>query len=187
MATKEWELKISIHPDQPTRTNSITIICDKIVLSPGLTSVPNTLKLSTASDHPPALARHVIHAKEVGQWCRDNLGYQPIPGKDVSSQETGSHNSDAQPTRVPHRVAIYGGAKSSFDLVHMFATLHLNDPSFHLKGLNDTDSIKPVQVHWIIREGGSGPAWMSPPRSNMPNGESIASDKVASTRFVGVP
>ncbi|KAJ5775779.1 uncharacterized protein N7511_000790 [Penicillium nucicola] len=186
LPTKEWELGIVIHPEQPSQTRSITIICDKLILSPGLTSVPNILNFSPASGQPSASADHVIHAKEVGQWCRDNLGYQPIPEQDAQSGEAGSSNDSARPSRVPRRVAIYGGAKSSFDLVHMFATLHSKDPSFHLRGLDETDAIEPVQVHWIIRDGGSGPAWMSPPRSNMPNGQSIASDKVASTRFVGV-
>lgn len=179
LPTKEWELGIVIHPDQPSQTRTITILCDKLILSPGLTSVPNILNFPPASGQPSAPAGHVIHAKEVGPWCRYNLGYQPIPGQD-------DHSRPTKPSRVPRRVAIYGGAKSSFDLVHMFATLHLKDPSFHLRGLDATESIEPVQVHWIIRDGGSGPAWMSPPRSNMPNGQSIASDKVASTRFVGV-
>ncbi|GAD93458.1 hypothetical protein ACLA_062960 [Paecilomyces variotii No. 5] len=186
LPTKEWKLEIVVHPDQPSQTRSIIILCDKLILSPGLTSVPNILNFSPASGHPPASAEYVIHAKEVGQWCRDNLGYEPIPRQNAHSDEKSPLNSITKPSRVPRRVAIYGGAKSSFDLVHLFATLHLKDPSFHLKGLNATDHLEPVQVHWIIRDGGSGPAWMSPPRSNMPNGQSIASDKVASTRFVGV-
>ncbi|KAJ5146144.1 uncharacterized protein N7515_000708 [Penicillium bovifimosum] len=186
LPTKEWELGIDIHPEQPSQTRSITILCDKLILSPGLTSVPNILNFAPATGQPPASAEHVIHAKEVGQWCRDNLGYQPIPGQDAHSDEASSQKTLTEPSRVPRRVAIYGGAKSSFDLVHMFATLHQKDPSFHLRGLDATGPIDPVEVHWIIRDGGSGPAWMSPPRSNMPNGQSIASDKVASTRFVGV-
>ncbi|KAJ5570848.1 hypothetical protein N7535_004508 [Penicillium sp. DV-2018c] len=186
LPSKEWELGIDIHPGQPSQARSITILCDKLILSPGLTSVPNVLNFAPATGQPPAPAEHVIHAKEVGPWCRDNLGYEPVPGQNAHSDEENLHNGVKEPARVPRRVAIYGGAKSSFDLVHMFATLHQKDPSFHLRGLDATDSIEPVQVHWIIRDGGSGPAWMSPPRSNMPNGQSIASDKVASTRFVGV-
>ncbi|CAI7654734.1 unnamed protein product [Penicillium pancosmium] len=188
LGTKEWELEIVIHMDQPSRARSTTILCDKLVLSPGLTSVPKILNFSPANGQPPAPPGHVIHAKEVGKWCRNNLGYQPLPDQHLRSEEanSSSHEDITKPRQIPRRVAIYGGSKSSFDFVHMFATLHLEDRNFHLRGLGASDAIEPVQVHWIIRDGGSGPAWMAPPRSYMPNGQSIASDKVASTRFVGV-
>jgi len=77
-------------------------------------------------------------------------------------------------------VLIYGGAKSSFDLVHFFATLHRKDPSLHLT----LAPKEPVQVHWVIRKVGNGPAWMVPPTSALPNGEVVASDQAASNRFL---
>lgn len=77
-------------------------------------------------------------------------------------------------------VAIYGGAKSAFDLVHFFATLHRKDAALHLT----TAPEHPVEVHWIIREKGTGPAWMAAPSSALPNGDVLASDKAASTRLL---
>lgn len=42
----------------------------------------------------------------------------------------------------------------------------------------------PIQVHWVIREEGTGPSWMAPPMSTLPNGEVVPSDKAASTRLI---
>lgn len=116
----------------------------------------------------------IIHAKDIGDWARAHLGYRPLPDNETKK--------DLQvPASVDLRsVAIYGGAKSSFDLVHFFATLHRKDPALHL----ETAPQAPVQVHWIIREKGTGPAWMAPPTSALPNGDVVASDKAASSRFL---
>ena len=119
----------------------------------------------------------VIHAKDVGEWARQHLGYQPLKAPEISDVDV-SENEPIYPQL--RSVAIYGGAKSSFDLVHFFATLHRNDPKLHLKSEQES----PIEVHWIIRDRGVGPAWMVPPMSTLPNGDTVASDKAASTRLL---
>lgn len=113
-----------------------------------------------------------MHAKEVGTWSRQNLGYQPLNGNKPNAK-----HEDA-PRRLKS-VAIYGGAKSGFDLAHFFATLHRNDPALHLTYTHK----EPVEVHWIIRDTGGGPSWMVPPESPLPTGEVVASDKASSMRI----
>ncbi|KAJ5503732.1 hypothetical protein N7463_006606 [Penicillium fimorum] len=175
LETKEWKLKISVSTST-SPIQCITIICDKLVLATGLTSVPNmpeTKGSSTASDNPAP----VIHAKDVGEWARKHLGYRPLKAPESEVVRIPAKESPYPQLRS---VAVYGGAKSSFDLVHFFATLHRNDPKLHLKSTQES----PIQVHWIIRNRGVGPAWMVPPMSILPNGETVASDKAASTRLI---
>ncbi|CAI7592139.1 unnamed protein product [Penicillium palitans] len=173
LETKEWKLNITVS-SAPGR--QITIICDKLVLATGLTSVPNM-----PDPTGPSMASHnrvpVIHAKDVGDWAREHLGYQPLRAPEP---ETGSIPVQSSPYPQLRSVAIYGGAKSSFDLVHFFATLHRNDSRLHLKSTQKDL----VQVHWIIRDRGVGPAWMVPPMSTLPNGDTVASDKAASSRLL---
>ncbi|KAJ5747060.1 uncharacterized protein N7511_008756 [Penicillium nucicola] len=173
LENKQWKLNITKFT--PTSTQRMTIFCDKLILATGLTSVPNLpdTKTSSKTDNPVP----VIHAKDVGSWAREHLGYQPleVPLQSVSSHP---HNESGYPDLKS--VAIYGGAKSSFDLVHFFATLHRNDPKLRL-ALNQKS---PIQVHWIIRDRGAGPSWMVPPTSTLPNGDTVASDKAASTRLL---
>lgn len=119
----------------------------------------------------------VIHARDIGQWAREHVGYQPLSEPEP---ETVSLPANESPYPQLKSIAIYGGAKSSFDLVHFFATLHRNDSKLHLKSTQE----RPVQVHWIIRDRGVGPAWMVPPMSTLPNGDTVASDKAASTRLL---
>ncbi|EKV20130.1 flavin-binding monooxygenase-like protein [Penicillium digitatum] len=171
--TKEWKLNISVSTS-PGR--HITIICDKLVLATGLTSVPNlpnTKGSSMASDNPAP----VIHAKDIGDWARKYLGYQPLK---ATKPETVSIPVIESCFPQLRSVAIYGGAKSAFDLVHFFATLHRNQPKLHLKSTQKDL----VQVHWIIRDRGVGPAWMVPPMSTLLKGETVASDKAASSRLL---
>ncbi|KAJ5254718.1 hypothetical protein N7505_009869 [Penicillium chrysogenum] len=173
LETKEWKLNIRVSTSPGRR---ITIICDKLVLATGLTSVPNmpdTKGPSVGSNNPAP----VIHAKDVGEWAREHLGYQPLKAPD---SEVVSIPPKDSPDPQLRSVAIYGGAKSSFDLVHFFATLHRNDSKLHLKSTQES----PVQVHWIIRDRGAGPAWMVPPMSTLPNGNTVASDKAASSRLL---
>jgi hypothetical protein len=170
---KQWKLNITKFT--PTSTQRITIFCDKLILATGLTSVPNIpdMKCSSNTESPAP----VIHAKDIGCWAREHLGYQPlkVPKRSGFSQ---SRKSAAYPQLKA--VAIYGGAKSSFDLVHFFATLHRNDPRLRLASTQKY----PIKVHWIIRDRGAGPSWMVPPTSTLPNGETVASDKAASTRLL---
>ncbi|CAG7931967.1 unnamed protein product [Penicillium olsonii] len=174
LESKEWKLSISL-PTTPTQ--HITVICDKLILATGLTSVPNFPEMSESqSPRPTEHAAPVIHAKDVGGWAREHLGYQPLEPPLPSDISTGEEGTYPQ----LRSVAIYGGAKSSFDLVHLFATLHRNDPKLHLK----SKQIDPVQVNWIIRDRGSGVAWMVPPTSTLPNGETVPSDKAASSRLL---
>ncbi|KAJ5683562.1 hypothetical protein N7462_006727 [Penicillium macrosclerotiorum] len=173
--SKEWELNVSIGTGSPHETQ---LICDKLILATGLTSVPSIPSpgIPEATRKSP---RRVIHAKDIGHWAREILGYEPIPLiGDSQAQETVSQISRSD--LKMRSVVIYGGAKSSFDLVHFFAKLHQVDPALHLK----TVSKDPVQVHWIIRDNGNGPAWMASPTSKLPNGKEVASDKAASTRFL---
>lgn len=133
---------------------------------PDISSSPNT-----------NTSRSVIHAKDVGDWARDNLGYEPLPSSGTPLQTSPPNEQQSHPLKT---VVIYGGAKSSFDLVHFFATIHQRAPALHLK-LAPKD---PVTVHWIIRKDGAGPAWMTPPTSSLMNGETVASDKAASSRLL---
>ncbi|KAJ5605433.1 hypothetical protein N7510_008214 [Penicillium lagena] len=170
LESKEWTLEISITTSSP---RLITVICDKLLLATGLTSIPNLPATQMHGEFVETTAP-AIHAKQVGDWAREKLGYQPLPDTAGKPERT-----DSQAPRL-RAVAIYGGAKSSFDLVHFFATLHHNSPDLHLK----CTPKNPVQVHWIIRDGATGPAWMAPPTSTLPNGDTVASDKAASTRLL---
>lgn len=166
-----------------TAPRSITIICDKLVLATGLTTEPNVPDIPYIQEGlEKQVALPVIHAKNVGEYCRNHLGYTPI--QDVSHRSTRKKSiaKDTTSQTPVQSVAIQGGAKSAFDFVHLFASLHRNSPSLHL----DVEHAHPVQVHWIIDEDGSGPAWMAPPRSKLPTGQVVASDKAASTRLVGM-
>ena len=82
--------------------------------------MPDTKGPSVGSNNPAP----VIHAKDVGEWAREHLGYQPLKAPD---SEVVSIPPKDSPDPQLRSVAIYGGAKSSFDLVHFFATLHRND------------------------------------------------------------
>ncbi|KAJ5971490.1 uncharacterized protein N7479_001408 [Penicillium vulpinum] len=173
LETKEWKLNISVSTSPGRR---ITILCDKLVLATGLTSVPhmpNTKESSMASDNPAP----VIHAKDVGEWAREHLGYEPLKAPESDAVSIPAKKSPYPQLRS---VVVYGGAKSSFDLVHFFATLHRNDSKLHLKSRQES----PVQVNWIIRDRGAGPAWMVPPMSTLPNGDTVASDEAASSRLL---
>lgn len=129
------------------------------------------------SRSPRKESTHVIHAKNIGGWSRTNLGYHPLPRAVAAVKNIQTKKSAAPKVRS---VVVYGGAKSSFDLVHFFATLHRKHPSLHL----ETTPEDHVEVHWIIRKNSPGPAWMVPPTSSLPNGEAVASDKAVSTRFI---
>ncbi|KAJ6095434.1 hypothetical protein N7486_006180 [Penicillium sp. IBT 16267x] len=177
LETKEWNLNVTIADQhQPDNENTINIICDKLILATGLTSVPNLPELDELK-RPRKESTHVIHAKDIGGWSRANLGYQPLPRPDAVVKNKQIPKSAASNVRS---VVIYGGAKSSFDLVHFFATLHRKDPTLHLKFTPEDH----IEVNWIIRENSPGPAWMVPPTSALPNGDLVASDKAVSTRFI---
>lgn len=149
----------------------MTVICDKLILATGLTSVPNLPAMKNFEGNTATTAP-VIHAKHVGDWARDHLGYQPLLKR--------TPTKDGLYEKRLRAVAIYGGAKSSFDLMHFFATLHHNTPELHLACAPQ----EPLQVHWIIRDGGAGVSWMAPPTSSLPSGQTVASDKAASTRLL---
>lgn len=171
LESKEWKINVS----RTTAPDDVfSLVCDKLILATGLTSVPNNPSITTSPQTTQTATAPVIHAKDIGDWARTRLGYRPLP----------SNKAKEQPQKPPdlrlRSVVIYGGAKSSFDLVHFFATLHRKDPALHLA----TAPENPVQVHWIIREKGTGPAWMAPATSALPNGDIVASDKAASSRFL---
>lgn len=93
---------------------------------------------------------HNIHAKDVGKYCRDHLGYHPVPDK-FSEKKGKIVEVETRQKQQPLRsVAIYGANKSSFDFVHLFASLHRGLPGQHMNVV----SAGPVQVHWVIRDKG---------------------------------
>jgi hypothetical protein len=154
-------------------TRETRVVCDKLVLATGLTSVPNIPEISSPLSTNTSTS--VIHAKDLGDWARENLGYQPL-----SAPLPPLHHPNDQQSHPLKTVVIYGGGKSSFDLVHFFATLHRKDSAMHLRvGPKD-----PVTVHWIIRKEGAGPAWMTPSTSSLLNSDTVASDKAASSRLL---
>lgn len=179
LLTGEWEVRVIIsHED--CQDSSITLICDKLILATGLTSEPNIPNIpdETEAGEKDCLPR--IHAKEVGQYCRENLGYRPIPRAKKKKKDSDEIRTlDEQKLRT---VVVQGGAKSSFDFVHLFASLHRDVPLHSLDSKHPTK----VQVHWVIREKNAGLAWMAPPESKLPNGRFAPSDKAASTRLVGM-
>lgn len=164
LPTREWKVQITTNA-----SSQIVLVCDKLILATGLTSEPFSPDIPRA-DGSADIPR--VHAKDVGTYCRENLGYQPIP-----SEKEPIRSDDSGPTL--RRVAIQGGAKSSFDFVHLFASLHRNNPCLR-------EHQTPIEVHWIIRQQGSGASWMAPAMSKLPNGQSVASDKQASTRICGM-
>ncbi|KAL5355503.1 hypothetical protein BJX96DRAFT_170735 [Aspergillus floccosus] len=177
LPSKEWALDILITDSYP---RSVTIVCDKLVLATGLTSEPNIPDTPCIhKDREKQSDLPVIHAKQVGEYCRQQLGYEPVL-RDAVDADAVSPPSPAEYKPI-RSVAIQGGAKSSFDFVHLFASLHRNAPSLHL----NVKHRHPVQVHWIIDER-SSPAWMAPPQARLPTGKIVASDKAASTRLVGI-
>ncbi|OQD84929.1 hypothetical protein PENANT_c011G07056 [Penicillium antarcticum] len=173
LENKQWKLNIT--KITPNSTQRFTIFCDKLILATGLTSMPNLPDTKVSSDIDSQAP--VIHAKDVGSWAREHLGYQPLGNPQPSLSSLPSK----EPTYAELKsVSIYGGAKSSFDLVHFFATLHRNDQKLRLASTQNN----PIQVHWVIRDRGAGPSWMVPPTSTLPNGDTVASDKAASTRLL---
>ncbi|KAJ5087382.1 hypothetical protein N7456_010998 [Penicillium angulare] len=180
LETQEWNLTVQILGDNGNRIIT-SIICDKLILATGLTSIPNLPNIPT-TQNPNRNQKHIIHATEIGTWSRTHLGYRPLPKPSKPTHKQLEEDSDPpdSPGSKIRSVVVYGGAKSSFDLVHFFATLHRKDPTLHLK-FTPSD---PVQVHWIIRDNGLGPSWMVPPTSSLPNGQVVASDKAASIRFL---
>jgi hypothetical protein len=169
---REWQLDICIASDN---NRNIRIICDKLILATGLTSVPSFPQVESSPESKKT--NSVIHAKDIGHWARRNLGYRPLPDPINGEKNTSRHELRNRQLRS---VVIHGGAKSSFDLVHFFATLHQHDPMAHL----DVTPQDPVQINWIIREKGTGPSWMAPPMSALPTGKVVPSDKAASSRLL---
>ncbi|KAL2823771.1 hypothetical protein BDW59DRAFT_180455 [Aspergillus cavernicola] len=169
LPSRQWTLQIVAQTGSVT--TPFTVMCDKLVLATGLTSEPNIPDIPQIGDHPiPA-----IHARDVGQFCRENLGYQPIPSPRQYLKCGAQHYS------FPRSVVIYGGAKSAFDFIHLFRSLHRNSGSLDL----EAHPLLPVQVHWIIREDGHGPAWMTQPTTRLGR-KQVSSDQAVCTRMVGM-
>ncbi|KAL4804746.1 hypothetical protein BDV18DRAFT_161835 [Aspergillus unguis] len=168
LPSKEWRLEVVDYSKESPAT--VILTCDKLVLATGLTSKPNMPDIPHIGDQLVP----EIHAKDVGQYCRENLGYQPIP------QPMNYLQPESPLLSYPKSVVVYGGAKSAFDIVHLFGSLHRKREEFHLEGT----PIKPVQVHWVIREDRGGPAWMMCPTAKVTN-KVIPSDQAAYMRMVG--
>ncbi|PKY00240.1 hypothetical protein P168DRAFT_222550, partial [Aspergillus campestris IBT 28561] len=179
LPTGEWEVRVIIS-DEGCQDRSTTLICDKLILATGLTSEPNVPNIPDETEVGEKECLPRIHAKEVGQYCRDNLGYRPIPRAKKKKKDSDEIRFLYEQTL--RTVVVQGGAKSSFDFVHLFASLHRDMPSHSL----DSKHPEKVQVHWVIREKNAGLAWMAPPESKLPNGRFAPSDKAASTRLVGM-
>ncbi|KAL4885825.1 hypothetical protein BJY04DRAFT_230090 [Aspergillus karnatakaensis] len=169
LQSKKWSLDIVTQTG--ASSTSLTLVCDKLILATGLTSEPNIPEIPSSGDNPvPA-----IHARDLGAYCREKLGYRPIPHPREKVK------SESKNIPIPRSVVVYGGAKSAFDFVHLFGSLHRNSTLFGL----EAQSTEPVQVHWIIREDGHGPAWMVEPTTQLGTKE-IPSDQVACTRIMKV-
>ncbi|PLN80192.1 hypothetical protein BDW42DRAFT_194625 [Aspergillus taichungensis] len=179
LPTGEWEVGVTIS-GEGCQDHSITLICDKLILATGLTSEPNVPVIPDRTEAGEKETLPRVHAKEVGRYCRENLGYRPIPrAKKKKKDGDEIHIPGGQNLRT---VVVQGGAKSSFDFVHLFASLHRDLPSHSL----DSKHPEKVQIHWVIREKNAGLAWMAPPESKLPNGRFLPSDKAASTRLMGM-
>lgn len=82
--------------------------------------MPDIAGLDWAAGSTP----HNVHAKDVGKYCRDHLGYHPVPDRlsekkgEIIEVETRNKQQSLR------SVAIYGANKFSFDFVHLFASLH---------------------------------------------------------------
>ncbi|KAL2859583.1 hypothetical protein BJX68DRAFT_262007 [Aspergillus pseudodeflectus] len=169
LPSKQWSL--SIIAQTGGTSTPLTITCDKLIIAVGLTSEPNIPDIPRTGCHPIP----EIHAKDVGFYCQDKLGYEPVPIQQRPLK------CNAQRSSFPRSVAVYGGAKSAFDFIHLFGSLHRNSASLRLNACPP----EPVQVHWIIREDGLGPAWMTEPTAQLGR-KQVASDQAACTRMVGL-
>ncbi|KAI9370421.1 hypothetical protein BJX61DRAFT_548963 [Aspergillus egyptiacus] len=168
LPSKQWALNIVARSG--TTSTPVRLTCDKLILATGLTSEPNVPEIHVTGDNSvPA-----IHSRDIGQYCRENLGYQPIPSPQKHRKVAAQHYS------FPRSVAIYGGAKSAFDFVQLFGSLHRSE-SLKL----DARPVTPVQVHWIIRDDGHGPAWMTQPTTRLGT-KQLPSDQAGCTRVVGI-
>lgn len=169
MPTKKWSLDIADQTKSPS--TPFTVTCDKLILATGVTSEPNVPDIAHTGDRPvPA-----VHTRDVGKYCRENFGYHPVPKVQEDLKK------EAPSPSFPKSVAVYGGAKSAFDLVHLFASLHRNNASFNI----ETHPVEPIQVHWIISDDGRGPAWMVRPTTQLGK-KQVPSDQPGCTRMVTV-
>ncbi|KAL4912882.1 hypothetical protein BDW62DRAFT_215963 [Aspergillus aurantiobrunneus] len=169
LPSKEWTLDIITQTG--LSSTAITVMCNKLILATGLTSEPNVPDIPQTGDRPvPA-----VHARDLGKYCCERVGYRPIP------QPRELIKASVQSVSIPRAVAVYGGAKSAFDVVHLFGSLHRNSASFNL----EAHPVEPVQVHWIIGEAGHGPAWMTRPTTQLGTRQ-IPSDQAVCTRIVGM-
>ncbi|KAL4951023.1 hypothetical protein BDW69DRAFT_196798 [Aspergillus filifer] len=166
LASKKWKLEIL----ETKSSTPLTVTCNKLILATGLTSDPNVPDIPRTSNRPIP----EIHSKDLGRYCREKLGYQPIPWKNRVKEKP-------EHLHLPKSVAVFGGAKSAFDFIHLFGSLHRNSESFNVGATPDN----PVQVHWIIREDGHGPAWMTRPTAQLGR-KTVPSDQAVCTRVVGI-
>ncbi|KAJ0423561.1 hypothetical protein BJY00DRAFT_321686 [Aspergillus carlsbadensis] len=169
LPSKQWSFDVVAQTG--SASTPLTITCDKLIIATGLTSVPNLPDLRRTGKHPIP----EIHAKDVGLYCQNSLGYQPVlhPQKRLKCGTQGYSS--------PKSVAVYGGAKSAFDFIHLFGSLHRNNAALRLGACPQ----KQIQVHWVIREDGRGPAWMIEPTTQL-GGKQVASDQAVCTRMVGM-
>ncbi|KAJ5729564.1 uncharacterized protein N7483_004072 [Penicillium malachiteum] len=156
LQSKEWSLRVDVI-EIDCESRYVTIICDKLILATGLTSIPSLPNVET-SQLSESTTASVIHAKEIGEWSSNNLGYDPFSNP---FPHPINESSNQPASRLPKSVVVYGGANLALKFTPK----------------------DPVNVHWIIRDTEVGPAWMVPPTSTLPNGQVVASDKTASTRF----
>ena len=122
LMNKERKLEIDIlSPSSSPR--HVTVICDKFVLATGLTSEPN-LPCIYGMDWASSSAPPNLHAKDVGTYCRNHLGYQPIPDKCQDKKQELDHVEPPSTKQPLRSVAIYEANKTFFDSVHLVASLH---------------------------------------------------------------
>lgn len=176
---KERKLEIDIL-SLSSSPRHVTVICDKFVLATRLTSEPN-LPCIYGMDWASSSAPPNLHAKDVGTYCRNHLGYQPIPDKCQDKKQELDHVEPPSTKQPLRSVAIYEANKTFFDSVHLVASLHRHPSRLHL----DIAPSDPVQVHWIVREGPEA-SWMAAPGPFLPNKQPAPSDQAASTRLMSL-
>ncbi|KAL3448079.1 hypothetical protein BJX65DRAFT_317662 [Aspergillus insuetus] len=143
LPSKQWSL--SIVAQTGSTSTPLTIICDKLIIAVGLTSERNIPDIPRTGCHPIP----EIHAKDVGLYCQNNLGYEPLPVQQKPLKCT------PQCSSLPRSVAVYGGAKSAFDFIHLFGSLHRNSASLRLNAcppepVQKTSGERPGSLHPMV-------------------------------------
>ena len=106
----------TLNVDKVDEGGAYTVIADKVMMATGLTNDPFVPHIAGSE----AFQAPIFHLQQLAQHV------DALSSPSISS------------------VTVFGGAKSAYDAVYLFAS-------------------RGIKVHWIIRASGTGPHWMSPP------------------------